>query len=145
MCLRAFLGFYAYERTSNTGREGKQSQSKRRCLGDNPSGSLGLWLQIPIQAPPHLSSSSLISSSGKLIYKWHYPLVPTGLEIPLALLLYYSFLSVGTQENNVILNKEGQRPWCPFLRYLHACFEKEAIIFADSLCRGFLPALFFPK
>lgn len=100
---------------------GKQSQSIKRCLGDNPSRSLrlGLLLLLPpvlgYSSPFQLTSSSLISSNEKLIYKCHYPLVPMGLEIPLALLLYYFFLSVGTQESNVTLSEEGRRPGCPFL------------------------------
>lgn len=84
--------------------EDEQSQGKKTCLGENPRGSLRPWLQLPlppapsIHPPPHLTSSSLTSSNGELIYKGHYPPVPMGLEIPSALLLYCLHLSVVTQE-----------------------------------------------
>lgn len=83
--------------------EGERNSLKawKDALGTIPgglSGSVyGLCFYMPWSKhpPPHHTSCSLISSKSKLIYKWHHPLVHMGLEIPLALFLYYFFLPRG--------------------------------------------------
>lgn len=83
----------------------------------DPGCSFCFFLSWSIHSTPHHTSFS--SFKVNFICKWHSPLAPMGLEIPLVLFLHCFFLRMGTKENNIIttiLSKEGQRPWCPFLK-----------------------------